>query len=48
MFPALPENPYERFLELLTKIPSGKVVTYKQIIQAIGVDNVLTRYQILL
>ncbi|MBH8566640.1 MGMT family protein [Nostoc sp. CENA67] len=39
IFPALPENPYERFLELLTKIPSGKVVTYKQIIQVIGVDN---------
>ncbi|BAZ49631.1 hypothetical protein NIES4103_22430 [Nostoc sp. NIES-4103] len=39
IFPALPENPYERFLEFLTKIPSGKVVTYKQIIQAIGVDN---------
>ncbi|QSJ14079.1 MGMT family protein [Nostoc sp. UHCC 0702] len=39
MFPALPENPYERFLELLRKVPSGKVVSYKHIIQAIGVDN---------
>ncbi|MBD2524149.1 MGMT family protein [Nostoc sp. FACHB-133] len=38
-FPALPENPYERFLDFIIKIPSGKVVTYKQIIQAIGVDN---------
>ncbi|QLE59706.1 MGMT family protein [Nostoc sp. TCL26-01] len=38
-FPALPENPYERFLNFIIKIPAGKVVTYKQIIQAIGVDN---------
>ncbi|MBE8998625.1 MGMT family protein [Nostoc sp. LEGE 12447] len=38
-FPALPENPYERFLDFIIKIPSGKVVTYKQIIKAIGVDN---------
>lgn len=38
-FPALSENPYERFLDFIIKIPSGKVVTYKQIIKAIGVDN---------
>ncbi|MBW4565178.1 MAG: MGMT family protein [Mojavia pulchra JT2-VF2] len=38
-FPALPEKPYERFLEFIVKVPAGKVVTYKQIIQAIGVDN---------
>ncbi|BAY74506.1 hypothetical protein NIES25_09190 [Nostoc linckia NIES-25] len=38
-FPALSENPYERFLDFIVKIPSGKVVTYKRIIEAIGVDN---------
>ncbi|WP_251959134.1 MGMT family protein [Nostoc commune] len=38
-FPALSENPYERFLDFIIKIPSGKVVTYKQIIKAMGVDN---------
>ena len=38
-FPALPENPYERFLNFIIKIPSGKVVTYKQIIKGMGVDN---------
>jgi alkylated DNA nucleotide flippase Atl1 len=38
-FPALSENPYERFLNFIIKIPRGKVVTYKQIIKGIGVDN---------
>ncbi|MDZ8053855.1 MAG: MGMT family protein [Aulosira sp. ZfuVER01] len=38
-FPALSEKPYERFLEVLLKLPPGKVVTYKQILQIIGVDN---------
>ncbi|MBE9103766.1 MGMT family protein, partial [Nostoc cf. edaphicum LEGE 07299] len=38
-FTALSENPYKRFLSFIIKIPSGKVVTYKQIIKAIGVDN---------
>ncbi|MEA5569252.1 MGMT family protein [Anabaena sp. UHCC 0399] len=38
-FSALSENPYERFLNFILKVPAGKVVTYKQIIQAIGVDN---------
>jgi alkylated DNA nucleotide flippase Atl1 len=38
-FPALSEKPYERFLDFIVKVPSGKVVNYKQIIQAIGVDN---------
>ncbi|MEH2247975.1 MGMT family protein [Nostoc sp.] len=38
-FPALSENPYERFLNFIIKIPSGKVVTYKQIIKGIGVNN---------
>lgn len=38
-FPGLSENVYERFLSLIAKVPRGKVVTYKQIIQAIGVDN---------
>jgi len=38
-FSALSEIPYERFLTLLQKIPRGKVVTYKQIINSIGVDR---------
>lgn len=38
-FPALSEDPYERFLNFILKVPAGKVVSYKQIIQAIGVDN---------
>jgi len=38
-FPALSESPYERFLDFIVKVPAGKVVTYKQLIQAIGVDN---------
>ncbi|WP_375505817.1 MGMT family protein [uncultured Nostoc sp.] len=38
-FSALSENPYQRFLNFIIKIPSGKVVTYKQIIKGMGVDN---------
>lgn len=38
-FLALSENPYKRFLNFIIKIPNGKVVTYKQIIKGIGVDN---------
>jgi alkylated DNA nucleotide flippase Atl1 len=38
IFPALSEVPYERFLDFLTKIPPGKVVTYRQIIDGIGVS----------
>lgn len=38
-FTALSENPYKRFLNFISKIPSGKVVTYKQIIKGMGVDN---------
>ncbi|MEH1927137.1 MGMT family protein [Nostoc sp.] len=38
-FPVLSENPYQRFLNFMNKIPSGKVVTYKQIIKGMGVDN---------
>ena len=38
-FPALSEIPYERFLTLLHKVPRGKVITYKQIINSIGVDR---------
>jgi MOSC domain-containing protein YiiM len=39
VFPALSDLPYERFLNFLTKIPMGKVVTYKQIIIGIGVSD---------
>jgi alkylated DNA nucleotide flippase Atl1 len=38
VFPALSDVPYERFLEFLTKIPVGKVVTYQQVIIGIGVS----------
>lgn len=38
-YPALSENPYERFLNFIIKVPSGKVVTYKEIIKGMGVDN---------
>jgi alkylated DNA nucleotide flippase Atl1 len=38
IFPALSDIPYERFLNFLTKIPAGKVVTYRQIIDGIGVS----------
>lgn len=39
VFPALSDLPYERFLDLLTKIPTGQVVTYKQLIIGIGVSD---------
>jgi alkylated DNA nucleotide flippase Atl1 len=38
-FPVLSENPYQRFLDFIIKVPHGKVVTYKEIVKAIGVDN---------
>ncbi len=38
-FPVLPEQPYERFLDFIVKVPAGKVVTYKQLLTAIGVDK---------
>ncbi|BAT54914.1 hypothetical protein NOS3756_38890 [Nostoc sp. NIES-3756] len=38
-FPALSENPYERFLDFIVKVPAGKVVTYKHLLEAIGVDK---------
>lgn len=38
-FPALPELPFERFLGLLAQVPPGQVITYKTIIQGIGVAD---------
>jgi len=38
-FPALSEIPYKRFLQLLKQVPPGKVITYKQVLQCIGVDR---------
>lgn len=38
-FPVLSEIPYERFLDLVSKIPPGKVITYKQVLTGIGVDR---------
>ena len=38
-FPALSEEPYERFLAYIAQIPRGKVVTYRQILKCIGVDR---------
>jgi len=39
IFPALSEIPYERFLNFISKIPVGKVVTYKQVVVGIGVTE---------
>ena len=38
-FPALSEIPYERFLDYVSKIPRGKVVSYRQILKCMGVDR---------
>ena len=38
-FPALSEVPYERYLDFLRQVPCGTIVTYKQILEAIGVDR---------
>ena len=38
-FPPLSEIPYERFLQFVEQIPSGKVVTYREAIAAIGVTQ---------
>ena len=38
-FPALSEVPYERFLHYIGNVPEGKVVTYKHILQGIGVTH---------
>ncbi len=38
-FPPLSEIPYQRFLQLVNKIPPGKVITYKQVLKSIGVDR---------
>ena len=38
-FPALSEIPYKRFLNLVDKIPWGRVITYKQILTSMGVDR---------
>jgi alkylated DNA nucleotide flippase Atl1 len=38
-FPALAEKPYDRFLDFLTRIPVGQVVTYREVITGIGVAN---------
>lgn len=38
-FPVLSDVPYERFLEVLSKVPKGKIITYQHLIKAIGVDK---------
>ncbi|MDM9379938.1 MGMT family protein [Chlorogloeopsis sp. ULAP01] len=38
-FPMLSENPYRRFLDFIIKVPNGKIVTYKEIVKGIGVNN---------
>lgn len=38
-FAPIPEQPYRRFLQLVARIPTGKVVTYQQIITSIGVTR---------
>jgi alkylated DNA nucleotide flippase Atl1 len=47
-FEAFSDEPYQRFLRLIALIPTGQVLTYRQIIQSIGVTQsycrVLPRY----
>ncbi|MEO1400508.1 MAG: MGMT family protein [Cyanobacteria bacterium J06635_1] len=38
-FAPIPEEPYQRFLQLVARIPTGKIVTYQQIITSIGVTR---------
>ncbi|OKH17344.1 MGMT family protein [[Limnothrix rosea] IAM M-220] len=39
IFKPLSEIPYERFLSFVSKIPAGKVVTYKEVLLGMGVDR---------
>ncbi|MEO5934552.1 MAG: MGMT family protein [Duganella sp.] len=41
--PALPESPYQRFLDFIPTIPRGKVVRYGDVAMAIGADNSFVR-----
>jgi len=36
-YPPLSSRPYERFLAFISQVPSGKVVTYKQVVIGMGV-----------
>ena len=42
-YPALPESPYQRFLDFVATIPPGRVVRYRDVALAIGVDNSFMR-----
>jgi MOSC domain-containing protein YiiM len=39
IFTALSEIPYQRFLDYLAQVPTGKVVTYSSVLVGIGVDR---------
>lgn len=41
--PALPESPYQKFLDFIPTIPRGKVVRYADVAMAIGTDHSFVR-----
>ncbi|MBP1208170.1 alkylated DNA nucleotide flippase Atl1 [Duganella sp. 1411] len=41
--PALPESPYQKFLDFIPTIPRGKVVRYADVAMAIGADHSFVR-----
>jgi alkylated DNA nucleotide flippase Atl1 len=42
-YPALPESPYQKFLDFVPTIPAGRVVRYADVALAIGVDDSFVR-----
>jgi alkylated DNA nucleotide flippase Atl1 len=42
-YPALPESPYQKFLDFVATIPAGRVVRYVDVALAIGVDDSFVR-----
>lgn len=42
-YPALPESPYQKFLDFLPTIPRGRVLRYADVALAIGVDDSFVR-----
>ncbi len=42
-YPALPESPYQKFLDFVPTIPAGRVVRYADVALAIGVDQSFVR-----
>lgn len=42
-YPALPESPYQKFLDFVPTIPRGRVLRYADVALAIGVDDSFVR-----